>query len=436
MTSPIPLAPTPLAIKRICSDIKDLNRDPLDKEGIFHSYDENNITEARIMIIGPQDTPYENGFYFFHFKFPANYPFEPPSVKYYTQGENTRFNPNLYTCGKVCLSLINTWDGPKWTSCQTIRSVLISLCGLVLGVKYPLQNEPGYETAKDIRAQAFNDVIQYQNYNIAVVKMINDTPKGFEVFKPQMLEHLKTNYSWYNTRLTELSKLDNTKVKCAVYSMSTTRNFSAQLVAIKKILTSVGYNFNIIKPKNILVKEADYSSDEDEEETLRKKILATKFELEKKAKEALEAKQKVKEEKDKAKLAKQAKQKTPIELAKNFDVGYKTASVYDNGRMYIVKEIGKDDKKYKRWVVDSDSKSHQVVTLVKEITVGVETEVKETTNNEKTEVKEKTYVRKMPEEYAKQYEIGHEVTTEDNHVYVVKMVKRGEKEFKRWILKK
>jgi len=42
----------------------------------------------------------------------------------------------------------------------------------------------------------------------------------------------------------------------------------------------------------------------------------------------------------------------------------------------------------------------------------------------------------MPEEYAKQYEIGHEVTTADNHVYVVKMVKRGEKEFKRWILKK
>ena len=427
-------SPTPLAIKRICSDIKDLTRDPLDKEGIFHNYDEDNITEARIMIIGPEDTPYENGFYFFHFKFPNNYPFEPPSVKYYTQGDNTRFNPNLYTCGKVCLSLINTWDGPKWTSCQTIRSVLISLRGLVLGVKYPLQNEPGYETAKDLRAQAFNDVVQYQNYHIAVVKMINDTPKGFEVFKPQMLEHLKTNYSWYNTRLTELSVLDNTKVKCSVYGMSATRNFSAQLEAIKKILKSIGYNFNTLKTKNKLVKEDDYSSDEDEEEALRKKMLAKKLEDEKKAKaakEALEAKQKEKDEKEKAKLA---KQKTPIVPAKNFDVGYKMKSVYDNERMYVVKEIGKDDKKYKRWVLCLDEPS-ATVTLgasesesIKTITVGGETET--------GVVLKKTYVRKAPKESAKIYENGHEITTGDNKVYVVKTVKLGEKEYKRWELKK
>jgi ubiquitin-protein ligase len=420
-----PASPTPLAIKRICSDIKDLTRDPLDKEGIFHSYNEDNITEARIMIIGPEDTPYENGFYFFHFKFPNNYPFEPPSVKYYTQGDNTRFNPNLYTCGKVCLSLINTWDGPKWTSCQTIRSVLISLRGLVLGVKYPLQNEPGYETAKDIRAQAFNDVIQYQNYHISVVKMINDTPKGFEVFKPQMLEHLKTNYSWYNTRLTQLSKFDNTKVKCNVYGMSTTRNFTAQLEAIKKILKSVGYNFNTFKTKNKLVKEDDYSSDEDEEETLRKKILAKKLEDEKKAKEdkeALETKQREKEEKEKAKLA---KQKTPIEPAKNFDVGYKVKSIYDNDRMYVVKEVGKDDKKYKRWVLSPDEPK-TTSENIKEIG-GDET---------KTLVVKKTYVRKAPKESAKIYENGHEIITEDNKVYLVKTVSCLGKEYKRWELKK
>jgi ubiquitin-protein ligase len=422
-----PPSPTPLAIKRICSDIKDLTRDPLDKEGIFHSYNEDNITEARIMIIGPEDTPYENGFYLFHFKFPNNYPFEPPSVKYYTQGDNTRFNPNLYTCGKVCLSLINTWDGPKWTSCQTIRSVLISLRGLVLGVKYPLQNEPGYETSKDLRAQAFNDVIQYQNYHIAVVKMINDTPKGFEVFKPQMLEHLKTNYSWYNTRLTQLSKLDNTKVKCSVYGMSTTRNFSNQLEAIKKILKSVGYNFNTFKTKNNLVKEDDYSSDEDEEEIQRKKIVAAKLEVEKKAKEAkeaLEAKQKEKEEKEKAKLS---KQKTPIEPAKNFDVGYKMKSIYDNGRMYVVKEVGKDDKKYKRWVL-SPGEPNTGSESIKIITVGGETE--------NGVVVKKTYVRKAPKEPAKIYENGHEIITEDNKVYLVKTVNCLGKEYKRWELKK
>jgi hypothetical protein len=31
-----------------------------------------------------------------------------------TGGGQVRFNPNLYNCGKVCLSLLGTWSGPSW----------------------------------------------------------------------------------------------------------------------------------------------------------------------------------------------------------------------------------------------------------------------------------------------------------------------------------
>ena len=31
-----------------------------------------------------------------------------------TAGGRVRFNPNLYDCGKVCLSLLGTWSGPSW----------------------------------------------------------------------------------------------------------------------------------------------------------------------------------------------------------------------------------------------------------------------------------------------------------------------------------
>lgn len=31
-----------------------------------------------------------------------------------TGGGRVRFNPNLYNCGKVCLSLLGTWAGPGW----------------------------------------------------------------------------------------------------------------------------------------------------------------------------------------------------------------------------------------------------------------------------------------------------------------------------------
>ena len=62
-------------------------------------------------------------FIFLTLIFQDDYPVEPPKVKFCTLDPNIRFNPNLYTCGKVCLSIINTWNGPYWTSCLTLSSV-------------------------------------------------------------------------------------------------------------------------------------------------------------------------------------------------------------------------------------------------------------------------------------------------------------------------
>lgn len=58
-----------------------------------------------------------------------------------------RLNPNLYACGKVCLSLLNTWTGSgceKWNpSNSTMLQVLVSIQALVLNAK-PYFNEPGF----------------------------------------------------------------------------------------------------------------------------------------------------------------------------------------------------------------------------------------------------------------------------------------------------
>lgn len=59
-----------------------------------------------------------------------------------------RLNPNLYECGKVCLSLLGTWSGKgceKWDpNKSTMLQVLVSIQALVLNEK-PYFNEPGYE---------------------------------------------------------------------------------------------------------------------------------------------------------------------------------------------------------------------------------------------------------------------------------------------------
>jgi len=100
------------------------------------------------MISGPDGTPYENGLFIFDAYFPKEYPTTACLVNLQTTGGGSvRFNPNLYNCGKVCLSLLGTWfgtAGENWSSQSTFLQVLVSIQSLIL-VPEPYFNEPGYE---------------------------------------------------------------------------------------------------------------------------------------------------------------------------------------------------------------------------------------------------------------------------------------------------
>ena len=64
------------------------------------------------MIAGPDGTPYAGGLFEFDCFMPIVYPNSPPLMYLKTTGGGTvRFNPNLYADGKVCLSLLGTWEG-------------------------------------------------------------------------------------------------------------------------------------------------------------------------------------------------------------------------------------------------------------------------------------------------------------------------------------
>ena len=72
----------------------------------------------------PEDTPYTGGCYQFDIYFPVKYPHSAPMVNFRTTGGGiVRFNPNLYQCGKVCLSLLGTWEGAQgeqWNETSTL----------------------------------------------------------------------------------------------------------------------------------------------------------------------------------------------------------------------------------------------------------------------------------------------------------------------------
>jgi ubiquitin-conjugating enzyme E2 Z len=65
------------------------------------------VRHVRALIIGPPDTPYEFGFFEFQARFTKEYPTKAPQVTAITtNGGRTRFNPNIYAAGKVCLSIL------------------------------------------------------------------------------------------------------------------------------------------------------------------------------------------------------------------------------------------------------------------------------------------------------------------------------------------
>jgi ubiquitin-conjugating enzyme E2 Z len=145
---------------------------------------DNDVRQLRALIVGPPDTPYEFGFFELSVKFPKEYPIKSPTVTCITtNGGQTRFNPNIYAQGKVCLSILGTWPGEKgegWSSAQGLESVLLSIQSLMSS--NPWENEPGEEDGKitDAEPAAYARKVRHETLRIAVIermeKILNTSP--------------------------------------------------------------------------------------------------------------------------------------------------------------------------------------------------------------------------------------------------------------------
>lgn len=244
------------SIKRILSDIKKLEASPLENDGIFWHMDEDNVYNFKALIIGPSDTPYSGGFYFFNFNIPQSYPLDPPKVEYMTQYNKIRFNPNLYTNGKVCLSILNTWEGPSWTPCNTLSSILVSILGMVF-VKDPLVNEPGFEHANNTELDNYNAIVEYGSLMGATAHMLRCLPNGFEVFKPKIEDYFVLNYDKYLKRAKELMGIrKNKNYYCDAYHINTYCDYSKTIKELKNIHKDItGIEEELPEYSDILVKE-------------------------------------------------------------------------------------------------------------------------------------------------------------------------------------
>ena len=221
-------------IQKLLKDIKDIYKSPLIDNGIYYIHDDSDMLKGYALIIGPSDTPYFGGNYFFELNFPTDYPYKPPKVTYCTNGENIRFNPNLYTNGKVCISLLNTWQGEQWTSCQSIKTVLLTLCSLLC--KDPLLNEPG-ATKNSPDFDNYTKIIEYSNIKIAICHIINkkDTVymDNFDIFYTYVKENFLKNV---DKLLEFVEKQINTECFKNKTIISTTRYYGMNVIIDYKLL--------------------------------------------------------------------------------------------------------------------------------------------------------------------------------------------------------
>ncbi|KAI6886565.1 hypothetical protein KC334_g15627, partial [Hortaea werneckii] len=99
-----------------------------------------------VLIVGPRGSPYENGLWEFDLLCGLDFPNKPPTLHFKTtDGGTVGCNPNLYPCGKVCLSLLGTWSGEPWKAGQsTILQILVSIQAMIF-CDEPWCNEPGRE---------------------------------------------------------------------------------------------------------------------------------------------------------------------------------------------------------------------------------------------------------------------------------------------------
>lgn len=222
----------PQATRRLMKDIERAKEPLMIEQGIWYEMDEANMTKGHAMIRGPSETPYEGCLLLFSFQFPSDYPFSPPKVTFLTSDGKTRFHPNLYVQGKVCLSILGTFSGPSWSATQSLCSILLSLLALL--DKNPLAHEPAYANGKlcDERHKTYADYVEHQmiRYMLTGIKYFEqgDFPE-WKLFEETIQEQLPSLKQALTKKVLERHDSPETLWPSVMYNMSG-RSFWKQMV--------------------------------------------------------------------------------------------------------------------------------------------------------------------------------------------------------------
>jgi ubiquitin-conjugating enzyme E2 D/E len=110
-----------MAENRIKAELDDITSDPPSNCSAGMEGEDIYAWEATLM--GPAGSVYEGGVFHLSIKFPPNYPFKPPKIKFLTK----IYHPNINMAGGICLDVLKD----NWSPALTVSKLLLSISSLL-----------------------------------------------------------------------------------------------------------------------------------------------------------------------------------------------------------------------------------------------------------------------------------------------------------------
>lgn len=127
-----------------------MEQDP--PSGVYASPVADNVMTWNAVIIGPADTPFEDGTFRLALQFDEQYPNKPPSVRFVSE----MFHPNVYATGELCLDILQN----RWSPTYDVAAILTSIQSLL--------NDPN--TASPANVEASNLYKEHRNQYVKRVR--------------------------------------------------------------------------------------------------------------------------------------------------------------------------------------------------------------------------------------------------------------------------
>ena len=122
-----------MSLKRLHSELKELTKEPNNLFSVGPC--EDNFYKWNIIMIGAPDTIFDGAIIKAYIEFSKDYPNKAPSFIFITP----LFHPNIYTDGKVCISILHEGIdetgyeniSERWNPSQSVNSILISIISML-----------------------------------------------------------------------------------------------------------------------------------------------------------------------------------------------------------------------------------------------------------------------------------------------------------------